>query len=465
MAKSKPSVTSKTSTEGGHGDRLGKRTLVFDNGAHSIKAGFSVAGSEPKVQDCHAVANCIARSQRDKLTYIGQELDDCRDFGELQIRRAVEKGYVVSWEAEKTIWERTLLHPQSPFRCDPHHTTLLYTEAPNAPTVLSRNADEIIFEEFEFHALYRTISPALNAYAPSPFPTTTTTTTPTPPLLPHGVPLQSVLIVDAGHSHTTVTPLYHGRPLHPACRRLDIGGKTLTNYLRSLLSRTMDMHREEWISQEIKEDTCYVCPSAQDFSDRLERVWKGGQKDHRTIDASLVVDYVLPDYERLLRGFPRPHDPSQGAKMRRLGIGGAAGGWSEMVLPIGNERFTTPEILFTPSDLGMQQEGIAGTILQTLHALPKGLWQSFLGNIVVVGGTTLLPGFVERLENDLRMRIDEGYVVRVAKAEDPVKNAWLGGARLAQNEDLLKALVVTRKEYEEHGDVWTRRKFAGKVGK
>ncbi|KAI5360747.1 Putative Actin family, ATPase, nucleotide binding domain-containing protein [Septoria linicola] len=446
MAKSKTAPS-------GSRDRLGKTTLVFDHGAHSIKAGFSTPGSEPTLEDCHPVANCVARSQRDKLTYVGVELDDCGDFGELQIRRPMERGYVVSWEAEKAVWERTILDARSQFKCDPKETNLIYAESPNAPGVLERNADEMVFEEFEFHSLYRTISPALNAYAPSPFSNTKTSD--------DGVPLECVLVVDSGHSHTTITPLYHGRPLQQAIRRLEIGGKTLTAHLRSLLSRTMDMTREEWISQEIKEDTCYVCPTTQDFSSRLERVWKGGQKDPRDIDASIIVDYVLPDYEKLKRGFPRAHDPSRGAKMRRLGIGGQ----SEMVLPVGNERFTVPEILFTPSDIGMQQEGVAGTIMQSLEALPKGLWQAFLANVVVVGGTSLLPGFVERLENDLRMKIDDGYVVRIAKAEGPTKNAWLGGARMAQDEELLSSLIVTKAEYLEHGDIWTRRKFAGKVGR
>jgi actin-related protein 6 len=361
---------------------------------------------------------------------------------------------MVNWEGEKAVWDRTIHDTRSPFHCDPHDTNFILTEAPNAPSALQKNADEIVFEEYEFHSLYRTISPALNAYGPSPFPSSATP--------PAGSPLECLLVIDTGHSHTTVTPLYHGWPLHPACRRLDIGGKTLTNHLKDVLSRTMDMQRETWIAQEIKEDVTYVVTDGpSEFADRLERVWKGGRKDPRDVDAGLVVDYVLPDYELLQRGYARPHDPSRGARMRRLGIGGQ----SEMVLPVGNERFAVPEILFTPSDIGMQQEGVAGTVLQALAAVPKGLWQVFLANAVVVGGTSRIPGFVDRLERELRMRVDDGLVVRVARAEDPVKNAWLGGARLAQDEDVLKNFMVTRAEYLEHGEVWTRRKFAGKSGR
>jgi actin-related protein 6 len=87
-----------------------------------------------------------------------------------------------------------------------------------------------------------------------------------------------------------------------------------------------------------------------------------------------------------------------------------------------------------------------------------------LANILVVGASSKFPGFMERLEAELRTRLSDEYLVRISRAEDPLKNVWLGGARLAQNADVLKELVVTRQEYLEHGDVWTRRKFAGKTG-
>lgn len=256
-----------------------------------------------------------------------------------------------------------------------------------------------------------------------------------------------------------MTPFYQGRPLQASCRRLDIGGKTLTNQLKNLLSRTVEVQKEDWIVQEIKEDVCYVSSS---FASDLERCWKGGFKDPRDVDTSVVVDYVLPDYEAVKRGFARPHDPKISRKERALGLDG---GPREHLVTIGNERFTVPELLFTPSDIGMQQEGLTGTILQAVYSLPEGLWQPFLANVMVVGGSSKFPGLMERLEAELRTAVGEEYVVRVAQARDPVKNVWLGGARLAQNEDVLKSLVVTRQEYLEHGDVWTRRKFAGKVGR
>ncbi|KAK3672985.1 Actin-related protein 6 [Recurvomyces mirabilis] len=411
---------------------LADKTLVLDNGAHTIKAGLAVghAENEPSLHDCHVIPNVIARSQRDKRTYIGPEYSECLDFGELAYKRPVEKGFIVNWEGEKAIWERSFFDKNAAvLQCVPEETNLILTEAPNSPTALQRHADEMVFEEFGFAGYYRTIAPTLNAYAPSPFPSTS--------ISAPGIPVECLLVVDAGHSHTTITPLYQGRPFQAAIRRLEVGGKTLTNQMKELISRTFDVHREDHIVGEIKEDVCFV---SQDFNRDLEKVWKGGRYDPREIDASVVVDYVLPDYETIKRGFARPHDPKANLRNIMLGIG-TEGGRREHVLTIGNERFVVPELLFRPSDIGMQQDGICGTILQAINALPEVLRQAYLANIVVVGGTSKLPGFVERLEAGLRGMVDVDLVVRVARAGDLVKNVWLGGARMAQNEELVKSLL------------------------
>jgi actin-related protein 6 len=439
---------------------LSPKTLILDNGAHTIKAGYSTLNATtppPGNETCRTIPNTIVRSQRDKRTYIGSELHDCVDFGELAFKRPVEKGYVVSWESQKAIWENEFFDPankeSSDVYCpDPSETNLVLTEAPNAPAALQKHCDEMVFEEFGFGNYWRTVAPVLSAYGVSPFEGGDGETE-------SGKAMECALIVDVGYSHSTVTPMFQGRALQGACKRLEVGGKTLTNQLKDLVStRQFELRKEDWMANQIKEDVCFV---SLDFENDLERTWKGGSRDRREIDHSIVLDYVLPDYEDIKRGFARAHDPGFNARKRQLGIGGPR----EDILVLANERFTVPELLFTPSDIGMQSEGLVGTILQSLDALPKGLWQTFLANVVVIGGTSKLPGLVQRLEADLRMRLPETFVVRVGQPEDPIKHAWSGGARLAQNEEAMKQLVVSKQEYMEHGDVWVRRKFAGKLGR
>lgn len=84
-------------------------TLVLDNGAYTLKAGIVRQGAVPTLDDCAVIPNCIARSNRDKRTYVGSALGSCKDFGELAFRRPVEKGFIVNWEAEKAIWEHEFL--------------------------------------------------------------------------------------------------------------------------------------------------------------------------------------------------------------------------------------------------------------------------------------------------------------------------------------------------------------------
>lgn len=76
-------------------------------------------------------------------------------------------------------------------------------------------------------------------------------------------------MIDSGYSHTTVTPIVQGRPLQQAIRRLDVGGKLMTNYLTRLLSvRHFDMRNETFVVNEMKESVCYV---SLDFKGDLEK--------------------------------------------------------------------------------------------------------------------------------------------------------------------------------------------------
>lgn len=148
-SRSKPKTTS----------TLRPKTLILDAGAHTIKAGYashtstSASGPDPDTA-CHVIPNCIARSARDRRTYVGSQLSACQDFGELAFRRPVEKGFITNWEGEKAIWEGSLLRSDRAAdgldACEPSETNLVLTEAPHALSALQRNGDEMVFEEFGF---------------------------------------------------------------------------------------------------------------------------------------------------------------------------------------------------------------------------------------------------------------------------------------------------------------------------
>jgi len=222
-------------------------------------------------------------------------------------------------------------------------------------------------------------------------------------------PVDCLLVVDSGYSHTTVTPVIRGRPVQQAIRRLDIGGKFLTNYLKDLISvRHFDVRDEPWLVNEIKEATSFV---SQDFAGDLEKTWKGGQRDRRSIDTTIAVDYVLPDYETRPKGIVRPHDIDSAKRQ-------STGPSKEPIVTLKNERFAVPELLFNPGDIGMKEAGLPRMIMESVNALPPEIRPAFLANVVAVGGNVKIPGFMERLQCTLQQISPSEYPVRVVAPEE-----------------------------------------------
>jgi len=276
------------------------------------------------------------------------------------------------------------------------------------------------------------------------------------------LPAEIMLLIDSGYSHTTITPLLHGNPFHNSIRRLDVGGKIMTNYLTRLLSlRQYDMRNETYLVNEIKEACCYI---SRDFKGDLERTWKGTIGDRKEAYATgggIAKDYVLPDYHNLKNGFMRDHDPGLAARVRKMAAGKAVEA-VEDVITLRNERFTVPELLFNPMDIGLRQPGLAQLVMQSLSELPVGLWPGLLANVVVVGGNSNIDGFIHRLQAEIMTLAPSECLVRVARPNDPIVSTWQGGANLARDEDKLSELSVTRQEYEEFGAGWVARKFGGR---
>jgi actin-related protein 6 len=175
-----------------------------------------------------------------------------------------------------------------------------------------------------------------------------------------------------------VTPLLNGKPVHEAVRRLDVGGKHMTNYLIELLAiHEVSLTEDPWIANEVKEACCYV---TDDFKRDMEKTWRSN-----TMDTSVVVDVQLPDYQEFFKAIVKPYEAK--TTLRK----------SPSVPTIGNERFQVPEIVFDPGDIGMTEAGLPELIMQSIALLPEALQPAMLSDIKIVGGNAQIPGFVKRL--------------------------------------------------------------------
>lgn len=62
------------------------------------------------------------------------------------------------------------------------------------------------------------------------------------------------------------------------------------------------------------------------------------------------------------------------------------------VITIGNERFRCPEVLFNPSMVGMEANGIHDTTFNSIMKCDVDIRKDLYSNIVLSGGTTMFPG-------------------------------------------------------------------------
>ncbi|CEP12602.1 hypothetical protein [Parasitella parasitica] len=380
-------------------------TIILDNGAHSMKVGIASQGATPRL-----VPNAIVRGKSDKRHYVGDQIDSCTDFSSLYYRLPFEKGLLVNWGIERTIWD-SLFKNAMPI--EPKDSRLLITEPCFNLPAIQDNYDQIVFEEFEFGACFRTIGPELcllndlgRLFGDNPSASVA----------------DCALVVDSGYSFTHIVPFLKGKAISEGVRRINVGGKLLTNQLKEVVSfRSYDMMEESYIINDVKEKCCFV---SKDVYQDLNICSTTGHIRSRTATA----DKTLAD---------------------------------QQILAMNNERFMIPEILMHPSDIGLEQAGIPEAILQSVNACDPAIHGLLYANIILVGGNANIPGYVERIEQDLRQFVPIDYEIRIAKPENPTTFAWEGGNRLISisTEKELQKTFVQRKEYLEYGSDICRRKF------
>uniref|UniRef100_A0A3P9MWB2 Si:ch211-241j12.3 n=1 Tax=Poecilia reticulata TaxID=8081 RepID=A0A3P9MWB2_POERE len=122
------------------------------------------------------------------------------------------------------------------------------------------------------------------------------------------------------------------------------------------------------------------------------------------------------------------------------------------IVAMGTERFRAPEILFNPDMIGRDHPGIHESIFKSILRSDIDLRRSFLGNIILSGGNTLLPGLPERLQAEVKSLVpaDMRVNVCVTSPKDRRFLVWSGGAVLA-NLSTFNSAWISRGEYEEYG--------------
>ncbi|CAM0942813.1 unnamed protein product [Alopecurus aequalis] len=377
------------------------KPIVIDCGTGMTKAGFSDDDNPHVVFDTIVGRpnNMVKMGQpykafmQEKNTYVGDEAQSIR--GILTLKYPIEHGTITDWDDMEKIWHHTFYEG---LRVAPEEHPVLLSDAPLNPKLNREKMTKIMFETFGVPAMYVSVDAQLALYSEGRL---------------------SGTVIDCGDGVTTAMSFYDGNTVPDATGRLNFGGHDLTNSLVKILTArgySFTTSAEWEIVRDMKEKLAYV---ALDYEQELHTA--------KMACHSVKNSYELPD--------------------------------SQVVTISTQERFSCPEILFDPSLIGMEGAGIHEIANESVIKCyeSSGFDEGIYGNIVLAGGTTLFPGFVDRMQKEMTALAPSFANVKVIARPYRQCATWVGGSVLASLGTFQESWI-SKSEYDEWGTAIVHRK-------
>eukprot|EP00439_Symbiodinium_sp_Y106_P082662 s620_g22.t1 len=207
------------------------------------------------------------------------------------------------------------------------------------------------------------------------------------------------IVMDSGDGVSHTVPIYEGYALPHAIARLDLAGRDLTEYMMKIMTESFGL------PQAVPLKLCYI---ALDFNSELKSA----------------------------------AESSDGAKTYELPDGN--------IVSLHSERFRCPEVLFQPSLVGKEAMGIHDTTFQSIMRCDVDIRRDLYQNIVLSGGSTMMPGIGERMTKELCALAPSTVKVKVIAPPERKYSVWIGGSILSSL-STFQQMWISKAEYDESG--------------
>lgn len=129
------------------------------------------------------------------------------------------------------------------------------------------------------------------------------------------------------------------------------------------------------------------------------------------------------------------------------------------VIKLGNERFRTGEVLFQPSLIGKEADGVHDLTYNAIMACDVDIRKDLFGNIVLSGGSSMFPGISDRMQRELGLQAPPSIKIRVVAPPERKYSVWIGGSILSSLSSF-QQMWISKDEYDESGpDIIHRKCF------
>eukprot|EP00051_Salpingoeca_urceolata_P022298 m.360087 g.360087 ORF g.360087 m.360087 type:complete len:1857 (-) comp19953_c2_seq10:30-5600(-) len=366
-----------------------RKTLIFDIGSASMRAGFAGPDPWPQVYEPCVVATYKEDASR---MVVGPDACHPRVRSKATLRHPLRVGDRIGQVLDMPAYKAICGDLYARMGVQPSERALLLTEPQQITAKEREGVAEYLFESMDVPSLCMQSQPMLSFYS-------------------YGAP--SGVIVDIGE-RIDIVPIEQGSVIEKGVTSLRFGGRNMTESMTRML--TEHGHRffsqvEQYIGRLIKERVCFVAPNFEEACAAEE----AGNLEPGVVDARR---FIVPD----------------GTKS----------------FEVGGAMFRSPEGLFQPKLWGKDCPGISQLVYEAIQACDIHERKTMYRNVYLSGGTTMLPGLGARLQGELQALIPASCAATVHEGPHRLHAAFQGASVLSSLSGF-EQLSVWRSDWEEIG--------------